>query len=333
MQTRRIGKNGPEVSAVGLGCMGMSWAYGPADDKESIATIHAALDAGINLLDTGEFYGMGHNETLINRALAGRKRENVFISLKFGAQFAPDGSYAGFDARPSSVKNFLSYSLRRLGTDYVDLYQPARVDREVPIEETVGAIAELIQAGYVRYAGLSEASSETVRRAKSVHSIAALQIEYAMVTRGIEREILPALRESGVGVVAYGVLSRGLLSGNIPGRDTARLGDFRPHLPRFQGENLQHNLKLIDDLSAIASEKNATVPQLAIAWALARGEDIIPLIGSRRREQLEEALGALEVKLTDEDMKRIDQIAPPGAIKGDRYQAAQMAALDSEREM
>jgi aryl-alcohol dehydrogenase-like predicted oxidoreductase len=329
MKLRRFGHNGPEVSAIGLGCMGMSDLYGPAEEKESIATIHAALDAGITLLDTGDFYGMGHNEMLIRDALKGRTRERVLLSVKFGAQRAPDGSFIGVDNRPASVKNYLAYTLRRLGTDYVDIYRPARVDPSIPIEETAGAIADLIKAGYVRYLGLSEAGVDTIRRAHATHPVVDLQIEYSLLSRGVEDQIIPTLRELGIGLTAYGVLSRGLLSEGAAQGGSA--SGFRAHLPRFQGENLAHNLKLVEALRIIAAQKNATVPQLAIAWALSRGEDIVPLVGARRRERLAEALGALSIELASDDLGQIEAAVPPGAAAGDRYSADQMAMLDSER--
>jgi aryl-alcohol dehydrogenase-like predicted oxidoreductase len=331
MIKRHFGHGGPAVSALGLGCMGMSDFYGPADRGESIATVHAALDAGINLLDTGDFYGMGHNELLLREALQGRRREDVVIAVKFGAQRTPRGEFIGFDTRPAAVKTALAYTLQRLGTDYVDLYQPARLDPNVPIEETVGAIAELVQAGYVRQIGLSEIGAETLRRAHRVHPIAALQIEYSLMSRSIEAEVLPAARELGVPITAYGVLSRGLLSGHYSADRQLAAGDFRTRGPRFQGENLAHNLALVEALRGIAAEKGATVAQVAIAWALSRGEDIVPLVGARRRDRLAEALGALDVALTAEDWTRIEEAIPPGAAAGERYPAMQMAHLDSER--
>jgi aryl-alcohol dehydrogenase-like predicted oxidoreductase len=324
MKMRKLGRSGVEVSALGLGCMGMSALYGPADEKESLATLHAALEAGINLLDTGDFYGMGHNESLIRQAIQGQ-RDRAFLCVKFGAQRAPDGRFVGVDCRPASLKNFLAYTLQRLGTDYVDLYQPARVDRSVPIEDTVGAIAEMVKAGYVRHIGLSEASAETVKRAVSVHPVAALQIEYSIITRDIEASVLPELRKLGVSVTAYGVLSRGLLAGKT---SSFAKGDFRAHLPRFAGENLQVNLKIIEALKKIASDRGITVSQLCIAWALSRGEDIVPLIGARTRTQLKDALGALDISLTPEDLDRIEKTAPPNSAAGTRYGAEQMATLN-----
>jgi aryl-alcohol dehydrogenase-like predicted oxidoreductase len=317
------------VAALGLGCMGMSDFYGAADEAESVATIHAALDAGITLLDTGDFYGMGHNELLIHEALRGVARDRVVLSVKFGALRAPDGAFLGFDGRPAAVKTALAYTLRRLRTDYVDVYRPARLDPAVPIEDTVGAIAELVQAGHVRHLGLSEVSADTVRRAHAVLPVVDLQIEYSIISRGVEREILPTLRELGIGVTAYGVLSRGLLSERAAAASAA--GGFRTHLPRFQGENLRHNLGLVEALRLVAADKGITVPQLAIAWALARGDDIVPLVGARRRDRLTEALGALDVALTPDDLARIEAAVPPGAAAGDRYSADQMAMLDSER--
>jgi aryl-alcohol dehydrogenase-like predicted oxidoreductase len=325
MEMRRLGVNGPMVSAAGLGCMGMSDFYGPADDGESIATIHEAIDRGMTLLNTGDFYGMGHNELLIARAIEGR-RDRVFLSVKFGALRAPSMAFIGFDARPAAVKTFLTYTLRRLKTDHVDLYQPARVDPSVPIEDTVGAMAEMVQAGYVRHLGLSEAAPATVRRAQAVHPIVALETEYAVLTREIEAETLPTLRELGIATVAYGVLSRGLIGG--PAKGLAIPGDSRPHLPRFQGDNLAANAKLVDTLSAIAQEKGATAAQLAIAWVLARGKDVIPLIGARTRSRLAEALPALELKLTAEDLARIDGAFPVGAVAGDRYDKHGMAMVN-----
>jgi len=326
-----LGTTGPTTSALGLGCMGMSDLYGPADEAESIATIHAALDAGITLLDTGDFYGMGHNELLIHDALRGRNREHVQISVKFGAQRGPDRSWLGYDASPAATKTALAYTLRRLRTDYIDVYRPARLDPNVPIEETVGAIADLVQAGYVRHIGLSEVGADTLRRAAAVHPISDLQIEYSLISRSLEAEILPTARELGIGITAYGVLSRGLLSGHWSNDREIAATDFRGHSPRFQGDNLTHNLSLVEALRKIAETKGASVAQVAIAWVASRGEDIVPLVGARRRERLAEALGALDVTLTPADLAAIEAAVPAGSAAGDRYAAAQMAHLDSEK--
>jgi aryl-alcohol dehydrogenase-like predicted oxidoreductase len=309
--------------------MAMSGVYGTADDGESIATIHAALDRGVQLLDTGDFYGMGHNELLVGKALAGGRRNKAFIQVKFGAQRDPAGNWLGFDARSAAVKTALAYSLNRLGTDRVDLYQPARLDPKVPIEETVGAIAELVKAGYVRYIGLSEMGVETIRRAQAVHPLAELQIEYSLMSRGIEREILPAVAAMGLAITAYGILSRGLLAG----RTTAAMGkgDFRAHLPRWSGENQKRNLALVEALDAIAREKGTTTSQLAMAWVLSRGAGIIPLAGARTRPQLDDLLGALDLPLTEDDLRRIEEAVPSDAVAGTRYADQQMAMLDSER--
>ena len=331
MDTRSLGTAGPQVSALGLGCMGMSGMYGAADEAEGIATIHAALDAGIDILDTGDFYGMGHNELLIREALRGRDRDSVLISVKFGAQRGPDGAWLGYDARPAAVKTALAYSLKRLGVDYIDVYRPARLDSRVPIEETIGAIAEMVEAGYVRFVGLSEVGAATIRKACSVHPIADLQIEYSLISRGIEPEILPTCRELGVGVTAYGVLSRGLISGHWSRDRDASPGDFRAHSPRFQGSNLEHNLELVETLRSLAESRDVSVAQIAIAWVLGRGDDIVPLIGARRRDRLHEALGALEVELSSDDLAKIEAAFPPGAAAGDRYPEQAMAVLDSER--
>jgi aryl-alcohol dehydrogenase-like predicted oxidoreductase len=331
MKTRTLGTNGPDVSAIGLGCMGMSGMYGPADEEESVATIHAALDAGITLLDTGDYYGMGHNELLIREALRSRNRDQVLISVKFGALRSPEGAWLGFDGRPAAVKTALAYTLTRLGTDHVDVYRPGRVDPSVSIEETVGAVHELIEAGYVRLLGLSEAGADTVRRAHEVHPVADLQIEFSLLSRGIEAEILPTCRDLGVGITAYGVLTRGLLSGHWTSAQQAAPGDIRSRHPRFSPENVDRNLQLIDALRRVAESKGATVAQLAIAWVLSRGDDVVPLVGARRRDRLEEALGALDLELTDGDLAAIERAVPPGAAAGDRYDAGQMASLDSER--
>ncbi len=327
---RKLGSAGPDVSAIGLGCMGMSDLYGPADRSESIATIHAALDAGITLLDTGDFYGMGHNEMLIHEALADRDRSSVVISVKFGALRDVAGNWIGYDTRPAAIRNFLAYSLRRLGTDYIDIYRPSRLDPNVPIEETIGTIAEMVKAGYVRYVGLSEVGADTIRRASAVHPISDLQIEYSLISRGIESEILPACRELGIGITAYGVLSRGLISGHW---SKARQGehDFRAASPRFQGENLEANLALVEKLRGIAEKIGASVAQVAIAWVAAQGPDIVPLVGARRRDRLAEALGALDVKLSPDDLATLARALPPGAAAGERYPAAALAHMDSEK--
>ena len=328
---RTLGTTGPQVSALGLGAMGMSDLYGPTDQDEAVATIHAAIDAGITLIDTGDFYGSGRNELLINRALEDRDRDGVTISVKFGSLRDPAGGFLGNDGRPQAVKNFLAYSLNRLGTDHVDIYRLTRVDPQVPIEETIGAIAEMVEAGYVRHIGLSEAGPETIRRAAAVHPISDLQIEYSLISRGFEDEILPTLRGLGIGVTAYGVLSRGLLSGHwSPDRGLAK-GDFRGMAPRFQGENLERNLWLVDALRRVADDKGVSVAQIAIAWVLTRGEDIVPLVGARRRERLDEALGAVEIELSADDLERIETAVPAGAAAGERYPAPLMAGLDSER--
>ena len=330
MEQRPLGKNGPSVSAFGLGCMGMSGVYGPADRQESIATIHAALDAGITLLDTGDFYGMGHNEMLIAEALKGVPRDRALLSVKFGALRDPAKGWVGFDARPAAVKTFLAYSLQRLGVDYIDIYRPARLDPKVPVEETVGAIAEMVQAGYVRYIGLSEVGAETLRRAAAVHPISDLQIEYSLISRGIEAAILPAARALGIGITAYGVLSRGLISGHWQ-KGALAAGDFRAHSPRFQGANAEANLALVAALRQVADGKGVSTAQAAIAWVAAQGRDIVPLIGARRRDRLAEALGALDVVLSPQDIAAIERAVPKGAASGDRYPAAAMAALDSEK--
>jgi len=331
MQMRRLGKGGPEVSAIGLGCMGMSGMYGHADEKESIATIHAALDAGINLFDTGDFYGMGHNEMLLQKALAGQPRDRYFICVKFGGMRGPNGAFIGIDTRPAAVKNFLAYTLKRLGVDYVDLYQPARVDPAVPIEDTVGAISEMVKAGYVRHIGLSEASPETIRRAHKVHPIVALQIEYSLVSRSVEAEILPTLRELGISVTAYGVFSRGLLTGHVPSRDSASQGDIRGHFPRFQGENLERNKQMISRIQELARQKGVSVAQLAMGWILTKGNDIIPLPGARRRDQLTESLECLKLSFSADEIAVMERAVPEGSVAGDRYAAEQMLVLDSER--
>ncbi|MEM6671899.1 MAG: aldo/keto reductase [Planctomycetota bacterium] len=331
MNTRTLGSTGPSTSALGLGLMGMSDLYGPSDRAESLATIHAALDAGITFLDTGDFYGMGHNELLLREALDGRARDSVQISVKFGALRDPDGGWTGVDGRPVAVKNALAYSLQRLGTDYVDVYRIARLDPAVPIEDTVGAIRELIDAGHVRHVGLSEVGAETLRRAHAVSPVADLQIEYSLLSRGIEKEILPTARELGVGITAYGVLSRGLLSGHWSMERSAQSRDFRAILPRFQPGQVERNLELVERLREVAEAKGATVAQVAIAWVLGRDRGIVPLVGARRRDRLEESLGALRVELSPSDLDAIEAAIPAHEVAGDRYPGDQMAMLDSER--
>jgi aryl-alcohol dehydrogenase-like predicted oxidoreductase len=329
MNALRLGATGPTVSALGLGCMGMSDFYGPADRGESLATVRAALDAGVTLLDTGDFYGMGHNELLLAEALRGVNRDDVVLSVKFGVLRGPDGAFLGVDASPRAVKASCAYSLRRLGVDHIDVYRPARLDPAVPIEDTVGAVADLVRAGYVRHLGLSEVGADTLRRAAAVHPVADVQIEYSLLSRRVEEDLLPACRALGVAVTAYGVLGRGLLSGHwSPDRGTQ---DFRASIPRFQGENLQRNLALVDGLRAVAAARGVTVAQLAIAWVASRGTDIVPLVGARRRDRLAEALGGLTVALTPDDLAAIERAVPPASAAGDRYNAQQMAALDSER--
>ncbi|MBM6593955.1 aldo/keto reductase [Microvirga pudoricolor] len=330
MHTKTLGRTGPLVSALGLGCMGMSGMYGPADRQESIATIHAALEAGITLLDTGDFYGMGHNEMLIGEALRGRNRDDVVISVKFGALRDPQNGWSGYDARPAAVKNFLAYSLQRLGVDHIDVYRPSRLDPAVPIEDTIGAIADMVKAGYVRHIGLSEMGSETIRRAAAVHPISDLQIEYSLLSRGIEDGILQTCRELGIGVTAYGVLSRGLISGHWQ-KGAAQAGDFRSVSPRFQGENADRNLALVEALRAIARRKGVSVAQIAIAWVAAQDPLIVPLVGARRRDRLTEALGSLDVTLSAEDLAAIEAAVPKGSAAGTRYAEPLMAHLDSER--
>jgi aryl-alcohol dehydrogenase-like predicted oxidoreductase len=325
-ESRQLGSNGPEVFPLALGCMGMSDLYGPADEKESVATIHAALDAGVNLLDTGDYYAMGRNELLIGRALADR-RDKALLSVKFGVLRAPGGAWLAPDSRPAAVKSFLAYSLARLGVDHVDIYRPGRLDPAVPIEDTIGAIAELVEAGYVRYVGLSEVGAETIRRAHAVHPISDLQIEYSLISRGPEGRILPLLSELGIGLTAYGVLSRGLLGGSKP----QAKGDFRAYLPRFTPENRERNQRLVDTLKQLAAEKDAQPAQLAIAWVLAKSGTIVPLIGARTRKQLAESLGALGVALSAADVARIEEALPPSAVAGTRYDEHQMKILDSER--
>ncbi|MFJ2606316.1 aldo/keto reductase [Streptomyces sp. NPDC087425] len=327
MQTRTLGSTGPAVSALGLGAMGMSDAYGPTDRAESIATVHAALEAGVTLIDTGDFYAMGHNELLLAEALRGRDRDSYTLSVKFGALRGPDGHFGGTDGRPEAVKNFLAYSLTRLGTDHIDIYRPARRDPAVPIEETVGAVKEMIDAGYVRYLGLSEVDAATIRRAHAVHPVVDLQIEYSLISRAVEAEVLPTLRELGIGMTAYGVLSRGLISGHWSAGRRTDLGDLRRFSPRFSEGNVQHNLALVEALRRVADAKGCTVAQLAIAWVAAQGADIVPLVGARTRERLAEALPATELVLGAADLAEIEKAVPSGTARGDRYPTAFMSGL------
>lgn len=329
LPTRHLGEL--QVPGIALGCMGMSDLYGHADTAESVATIHAALGAGVTLLDTGDFYGMGDNELLIAEALAGRDRDAVQLSVKFGALRDADGGWAGADARPEAVANFLAYTLRRLRTDHVDVYRPARLDPAVPIEETVGAIAKQVEAGHVRHIGLSEVGAETIRRAHAVHPISDVQIEWSLLSRTVEGEILATCRELGIGVTAYGVLSRGLLSGHWSPDRELDAGDFRGHGPRFSGDRLEQNLALVERLRKVADGLDATVAQVAIAWVLARGDDVVTLVGARRRDRLEEALGAAEVDLGEAALDAIEEAVPAGSAFGARYAEPMMAQLDSER--
>jgi pyridoxine 4-dehydrogenase len=330
MRRRTLGESGPQVGAIGLGCMGMSDFYGPADRAESMATIHAALDSGATLIDTGDFYGSGHNEILIREALTGRRREDYVLSVKFGALRDPAGAFIGYDGRPAAVRNFLAYSLKRLGVDFIDVYRPARLDPAVPIEDTVGAIADMIKAGYVRAIGLSEVSTATIRRAAAVHPIADLQIEYSLIMRMIEIDILPACRELGIGITAYGVLARGLISGHWS-RERRNQKDFRAASSRFAGDNLDHNLALVEALRKVAAARGVSVAAIAVAWVLAQGKGVVPLVGARKRAQWAESSAADAIVLTEADLAAIEAAVPAGAAKGDRYPAQAMAHLDSER--
>ncbi|MCY1015733.1 aldo/keto reductase [Pyxidicoccus sp. MSG2] len=322
-RTVKLGSTGPEVFPLGLGCMGMSGMYGATDDAESIRTIQTAIDRGVTLIDTGDFYGMGHNEMLVGRAISGR-REKVQLSVKFGALRGPDNSWGGMDTRPAAVKNFVAYSLKRLGVEVIDIYRPARLDPAVPIEDTVGAISDLVKAGYVRHIGLSEVGVETLRRAHRVHPIADLQIEYAVSTRGPEAEIFPVLKELGISATLYGVLSRGLLSGSKP----KGKGDYRAYLPRFTGANGEKNEDAVAAIQRFAQERKMTPGQLAIAWVLARQPAFVPVVGSKTVAQLEDALGALSRPLSKEDAAALESLVK---VSGDRYGEEQMRHLDSER--
>ncbi|MGW5557687.1 aldo/keto reductase [Micromonospora sp. NPDC003944] len=333
LRRRRLGASGPEVSIIGLGAMGMSDLYGPADEAESIATLHAAIDAGVNLIDTADFYGSGHNEMLIGRVLRERRRDEVVLSVKFGARRTPDGGFqaAPYDVSAAAVKDRLAYSLRRLGTDHIDIYRPSRLNPQVPVEETVGALLEMQQAGYIRHIGLSEVGADSIRRAAAVAPISDVQIEYSLLSRGPEATILPALRELGIGLTAYGVLSRGLLSGHWSAERELTGTDFRANSPRFQGENLAANLRLVDALGRVAQRLGVTTSQVAIAWVAAQGEHIVPLVGARRRDRLAESLAAVDVVLDQDAVDEIERAVPAGAASGQRYATAMMALLDSEK--
>lgn len=325
-KTVQLGKAGPQVFPIALGCMGMSPVYGKPDDAESIATIHEALERGVNLLDTGDFYAMGHNEMLIGRALEG-KRDKALISVKFGGMRGPDGSFSGFDGRPAAVKNFLAYTLQRLKVDHIDIYRPARLDSQVPIEDTVGAIGEMIKKGYVRYVGLSEVGADTIRRAAKVHPIVDLQIEYALISRSPEAQIFPTLKELGISATLYGVLSRGLLSGS----KLQGASDYRAHSPRFSEANRAQNEKVVETLHRFAAAHDLTPSQLAIAWVLAKEPGFVPTVGARKRTQLKETLGALDHPLSAADVAELEKLIPKDAIAGERYAPEQMRALDSEK--
>jgi aryl-alcohol dehydrogenase-like predicted oxidoreductase len=306
--------------------MGLSYVYGATDDAESVRVLQAAIERGVTLFDTGDFYGMGHNEMLLGRAISGR-RDRVTLSVKFGAMRGPDGSWGGVDTRPAAVKNFAAYSLKRLGVDVIDVYRPARLDPAVPIEDTVGAIADLVKAGYVRHIGLSEVGADTIRRAHRVHPIADLQIEYALATRGPEAKIFPVLGELGISATLYGVLSRGLLAGSKP----AGKGDYRAFLPRFAGDNGAANAKIVASIQSFARERGMSSGQLLVAWALARQPAFVPVIGMKTMAQLDDTLGALAHPLSKSDQAALEALVPAGAIVGDRYAAEQMRHLDSEK--
>ena len=332
MNKARLGESGPSVFPIALGCMGMgagSW-YGDSDEAESIATIHEAIERGVNVIDTGDFYGMGKNELLVGKALRGR-RDKVLLSVKFGALRGPDGQFLGHDARPAATKNALAHSLSRLGVDHIDIYRPARLDPTVPIEDTVGAIAEMVKAGYVRYIGLSEVGVDTIRRAAKVHPISDLQIEYSLVSRNVEVNIIPALRRLGIGMTAYGVLSRGLLTGTKPSGKS----DIRAQMPRFSGDNAERNQPLVDALARIATKRGVSSVQLAVAWVRAKGAAssvmIIPTVGARTRNQLRDMLSSLDVSLDAAEVAALEAAVPASQVAGTRYSEAHMAVLDSER--
>ncbi|OCS51296.1 aldo/keto reductase [Ralstonia pickettii] len=327
MQTRKLGGEGLEVSALGLGCMGMSEFYGHRDEAESIATIHRALDLGISLLDTADMYGPFTNEQLVGKAIRER-RDQVVLATKFANVRGENGAYLGIRGDADYVRQSCDASLKRLGVDYIDLYYQHRVDPNVPIEETIGAMAELVKAGKVRYLGMSEAAPETLRRAHAVHPISALQTEYSLWSRDVEQQTLSTVRELGIGYVAYSPLGRGFLTGQIKRLEDLSEDDYRRNAPRFQGDNFKKNLELVAEVERMAAEKACSPAQLALAWVLAQGDDIVPIPGTKRRERLEENIKALDVQLSPEDLARIDRILPPGAAAGERYAAPQMQALN-----
>jgi aryl-alcohol dehydrogenase-like predicted oxidoreductase len=330
MEQRSLGSQGLRVSALGLGCMGMSQSYGPADDQESVATIHRALDLGVTFLDTADMYGPFTNERLVGRAIAGQ-RDEVVLATKFGNERREDGSWVGINGRPDYVRRACDASLQRLGVDHIDLYYQHRVDRTVPVEETWGAMQELVQAGKVRYLGISEAAPATIRRANAVHPVTALQSEYSLFTRDPEEEVLATVRELGIGFVAYSPLGRGFLSGRLSSSSPEEFADddFRRDHPRFQGENLASNLALVERVRRVADDKGATPAQLAIAWLLAQGDDVVPIPGTKRRRYLEENVDALELRLGPDDLAAIDEVAPPDAVAGARYTPTHMARVNA----